>query len=137
MRLLSNEFIVHDCAPQAAAKFVGENDEQAIRAFVGAGMAYFVAEQHNAIAGFIAIRDNKHLFHMFVDKPYHRQGIAKAMWAVARQAALDAGNPGLFTVNASHYAVPAYEALGFVRTGPVQCKNGLSYNPMQLGGAPA
>lgn len=134
MRSLSNEFIVHDCSPVAAASFVRENDEHAIRAFVRAGMAYHVAEKEQGIAGFIAIRDNKHVFHMFVAKAHHRQGIAKALWAVARQAAIEKGNPGQFTVNASNYALSAYEAMGFVRTAPVQCKNGITYNPMQFDG---
>lgn len=137
MRALSDEFILHDASSDAAAAFVHENDEQGIRAFLGAGMAYYVAEQDQNIAGFIAIGDNKHIFHMFVGKAYHRQGIAKALWAVARQAALDAGNPGQFTVNASNYALPVYQAMGFVRTAPVQSKNGIFYNPMQLGGVAA
>jgi hypothetical protein len=38
---------------------------------------------------------------------------------------------GAFTVNASNHAVPFYEALGFVRTAPVQVAQVL-YNPMRL-----
>ena len=135
MRSLSDEFIVHECSPDAAAAFARENDEAGIRAFVGAGMAYYVAEKDGTIAGFIAMRENKHIFHMFVDKAHHRQGIAKALWDVARQAAIDAGNPGQFTVNASNYALPVYQAMDFVPTAPTQCKNGIYYNPMQLEGA--
>ncbi|MEJ7804626.1 MAG: GNAT family N-acetyltransferase [Telluria sp.] len=135
MRSLSDEFIVHESSAQSAARFARENDEHGIRSFVGAGMAYYVAEKEGAILGFIAIRDNKHIFHMFVDKAHHRQGVATALWCAARAAALAAGNPGAFTVNASNYALPVYEAMGFMRTGPVQYKNGIYYNPMQLGGA--
>ncbi len=137
MRSLSDEFIVHESSPDAAAAFARENDEEGIRAFVRVGMAYYVAEKNGAVAGFIAIRDNKHIFHMFVDKAHHRQGIARDLWTVARQAALEAGNPGAFTVNASNYALPVYQAMGFVRTAPTQLKNGIYYNPMQLGGATA
>lgn len=133
MRSLSDEFIVHECSRVAAASFARENDESAMRAFIAAGMRYYVAEGDDGIVGFIAMRDNKHVFHMFVDKAHHRQGIAKALWQVARQAALDAGNPGVFTVNSSNYALPVYEALGFLRTAPTQCKNGIYYNPMALG----
>ncbi len=51
---------------------------------------------------------------------------------MGRRARRGAGNPGLFTVNASNYAVGVYEALGFARTAPIQCKNGIYFNPMQL-----
>jgi GNAT superfamily N-acetyltransferase len=134
MRALSDEFIVHECTPDAAAHFANENSENGIRGFVNAGMAYYVAEKDDGLAGFIALRDNKHVFHMFVDKAHHRQGIAGALWQTARAAALAAGNPGQFTVNASNYALPVYEKMGFVRTAEMQCKNGIYFNPMQLGG---
>lgn len=134
MSALSQEFFLHEGSAAAAATFVRDNDETALRAFVGTGIVYHVAEQDGQIVGFIAMREHKHLFHMFVDKQHHRQGIARALWAVARQAAMEAGNPGVFTVNSSNYAVPVYQALGFVQTEPMQFRNGLYYNPMQLDG---
>ncbi|MES2315999.1 MAG: GNAT family N-acetyltransferase [Pseudomonadota bacterium] len=132
MRGLSEEYIVHDCSVASAASFVRENDEAGLRSFIRAGMAYHVAEQDGQILGFIAVREYKHLLHMFVDKQHHRRGIASALWAVARQAAIDAGNPGEYTVNSSNYAVPVYKAMGFVQTEPTQCKNGIYFNPMRL-----
>lgn len=131
MRALSDEFIVHECSADAAAFFTRENDESGIRGFVSNGMAYYVAETDDAIVGFLALRDNRHVFHMFVDKAYHRQGIAAALWQAARTAAREAGNPGTFTVNASNYAVSVYEKMGFVRTADMQSENGIFYNPMQ------
>ena len=134
MRALSEEFIVNEGTPAAASNFVRDNDESGLRSFIAAGIVYHVAEQDGQLLGFIAVRAQKHLFHMFVDKRHHRQGIARALWDVARQVALDAGNPGVFTVNSSNYALPAYRALGFVQTEPMLFKNGLYYNPMQLDG---
>ena len=136
MRSLSYEAIVNESGAEAAASFARENDEEGIWAFVRGGIIYYVAEMDDRIAGFIALRDNKHVFHMFVDKTFHRQGIATALWKVAHQAAVDRGNPGQFTVNSSNYALPVYESLGFVRTAETQCKNGIYFNPMQLDGAP-
>ncbi|MES2017204.1 MAG: GNAT family N-acetyltransferase [Pseudomonadota bacterium] len=135
MRALSEEFIVNEGTPQAAANFVRENDETGLRKFVAAGTVYHVAEQDGRLLGFIAVREHKHLFHMFVDQRHHRQGVARALWAVARQAALEAGNPGVFTVNSSNYALPVYRAMGFVQTDAMQFKNGLYYNPMLLDGS--
>ena len=37
----------------------------------------------------------------------------------------------MFTVNASNHAVPFYEALGFVRTAPMQVAR-VPYNPMRV-----
>ncbi len=133
-RALSEEFIVHDTAPDAAARFINENSEAGLRGFIEAGIVYHVAEIDGALAGFIAVRDRRHLFHMFVDKRYHRQGIARRLWEVAQQAAINAGNDGVFTVNSSNYALPVYQRFGFVRTAPTQEAKGLRYNPMQLGG---
>lgn len=135
LRTLSEEYILNEGSAAAASSFVRENNEGGLRGFIRAGIVYHVAEQDGKIVGFIAVRAHKHLFHMFVDKQHHRQGIARAMWAVARQAAIEAGNPGVFTVNSSNYALPVYKAMGFVQTEPTQCKNGLFYNPMQLDGS--
>lgn len=129
---LSAEFIVHNCSAEDAAAFGRENNAEGLRGFVSAGTVYRVAEVDGQIAGFIAIRDNKHLFHMFVGKAYQRRGIGRALWDAARRGAIKAGNPGVFTVNSSNYALPVYQAFGFVRTDVTQCKNGIEFNPMQL-----
>lgn len=132
MRALSLEFFLHEVSPEAATFFTSENDEAGLRGFMAAGTAYYAAIIDDALVGFIAVRENKHLFHMFVSKDHHGKGVARALWRHARQQALARGNPGQFTVNASNYAVPVYERMGFVRTAPTQCKNGIYFNPMQL-----
>jgi GNAT superfamily N-acetyltransferase len=125
---LADEFIVADVAPDAAASFLKEQDAAAIAAHVAAGMVYHVADGGHGIAGFIGVRDRSHVYHMFVDRAWHRRGIARTLFDAAREAA---GDPAVFTVNSSNYAVPVYEALGFVRTMPQQSRNGIAFNPMQ------
>lgn len=132
LRELATEFIVHESPPEGAANFLRENDEQGLRGFVERGHVYHVALVDGELAGFIAVRDASHLFHMFVDKRYHGRGIARRMWDVAREAARAAGNPGWFTVNASNYALPVYTGWGFVPTAPRQCVKGLYFTPMRL-----
>jgi ribosomal protein S18 acetylase RimI-like enzyme len=131
-RELALEFIVHESPPEGAATFLRENSEEGLRGYVARGHVYHVAEIGGELAGFVAVRDRSHLFHLFVGKRWHRRGIARALWEVARGEAISAGNPGFFTVNSSNYALPVYEALGFVRTAPTQCTKGLYYNPMRL-----
>lgn len=126
------EFIVHESPPEGACTFLRENDEEGLRGYVRSGHVYHVAFDGDQLAGFIAIRNNDHLYHLFVDSRWHRQGLARRLWEVARGAAIARGGAGSFTVNASSYAVPAYEVLGFKRTGPLQLVKGLKSNPMRF-----
>jgi GNAT superfamily N-acetyltransferase len=132
LRELAREFIVHESSREEACTFLRENDEDGIRAYVAAGHVYHVACVGGELAGFVAVRDGSHLFHLFVAKCWQRQGVARQLWAVAREAALAAGNPGIFTVNSSKFARSLYESFGFVPTAPLQCKNGIWFHPMQL-----
>jgi ribosomal protein S18 acetylase RimI-like enzyme len=132
LRASALEFIVHESSLEGACTFLRENDEEGMRGYVSAGHVYHVAVDGGEIAGFIAVRDNSHIFHMFIDKRWHRQGLARRLWDVARAATLTRGGSGSFTVNASNYAVPVYTALGFERTAPTQCLKGLYFNPMRF-----
>ena len=131
LRASAIEFIVHASPVESACTFLRENDEAGLRGYLAAGHVYHVALDATDIAGFIAIRDNSHVFHLFVDKRWHRQGLARRLWHSARDAAVERGGSGVFTVNASNHAVPAYEAFGFERTAPTQCVKGLYFNPMR------
>lgn len=84
------------------------------------------------LIGVVGIRDNAHLYHLYVAPDQHRKGYASQLWAHAKQAALAAGNPGDFTVNSSLYAEKLYLGLGFVPTSEKQEMHGLAYIPMRL-----
>lgn len=133
LRELAREFIVHESTPEGASTFLAENDEMGVRGFLSRGHVYHVAVIDGELAGFVAVRDRSHLFHLFVGKRWHRRGVARALWEAAYEAALRAGGDGAFTVNSSNFAVPIYERFGFVRVGPTQCAKGLAFNPMRLG----
>ncbi len=135
LRELAREYIVHESPPEGASTFLAENDEMGVRGFLARGHVYHVAVIDSAVAGFVAVRDRSHLFHLFVGKRWHRRGVARALWQTAYDAALQAGGDGAFTVNSSNFAVPVYEAFGFVRVGPTQCAKGLYFNPMRLSGS--
>ena len=134
LRELAREYIVHESPPEGASTFLAENNEMGVRGFLARGHVYHVAIIDGKLAGFVAVRDRCHLFHLFVGKCWHRRGVARALWEAAREAALAAGGDGVFTVNSSNFAVPVYEAFGFERVGPTQCAKGLYFNPMRLGG---
>lgn len=133
LRELAREYIVHESPPEGASTFLAENDEMGVRGFLARGHVYHVAVIDGQVAGFVAVRDRSHVFHLFVGKRWHRRGVARALWEAARDAAIAAGGDGSFTVNSSNFAVAVYEAFGFVRVGPTQCAKGLYFNPMRLG----
>jgi GNAT superfamily N-acetyltransferase len=132
LRASATEFIVHESPREGACTFLREHDEEGMRGYLAAGYVYHVALDRNEVAGFISVRDNSHVFHMFVDKRWHRQGLARRLWETALAGALARGGSGAFTVNASNYAVPVYASFGFERTAPTQCLKGLYFNPMRF-----
>jgi GNAT superfamily N-acetyltransferase len=137
LQALATRYILHECPPEAATHFLSENSEAGLRAFIAQGHVYHVAVVEGDLAGFVAVRERHHLFHLFVAEAYQRRGLARALWETARDAAIAAGGDGGFRVNASNMAVGVYEAFGFVRSAPMQSKHGLFYNPMTLTVGPA
>ena len=80
------------------------------------------------LAGLAAVRWPAHVYYLFVDDPFQRQGVARQLWQRLQASAPDAL---LWRVNAAPGAVAAYQRLGFVATGPEQALHGIRYVPMQ------
>ncbi len=133
LELLAREYFLGACSPEQASTFVRDNDAQALRRLVADGYRYHLAEIDGQLAGFIGMRERRHVYHLFVAAPYQRRGVGRRLWEHARQVATNSGGEGVFTVNASNFAVPMYENLGFVRAAAMQTKNGLAFNPMIFG----
>jgi len=93
---------------------------------------YHLAFDGALLAGVVAMRDNAHLFSLYVGSAWHGQGLGRRLWEVARDAALARGNPGSFTVNSSTFAESMYRHLGFTATGPVAEMHGIRFIPMRL-----
>jgi len=130
LRELAERYIVPEFVPAARISFLSKNDENAIARFVTDGFRYHIAEIDGEIVGFVGVRDNRHLYHLFVAVPYHRRGIARQLWDVASLECRERGHTGAFTVNSSNNAVAVYERLGFRRTAPIQDSGGVLFNPM-------
>jgi GNAT superfamily N-acetyltransferase len=97
---------------------------------------YLLAYTGSQLAGFIAIRDGSHLFHLFVDRAHQRQGLARRLWEQALRELGTLGKQGAFTVNSSLLAVPVYRAFGFVPSDSTKSVDGISFLPMQRPGSP-
>ena len=91
-----------------------------------------VAEDGAVLVGVVGVRAGTHLQYLFVARSHQRSGLARRLWELARLEAIREGNAaGRFTVNASSYAVSAYERLGFRCVGPVKEANGVRFQPME------
>ena len=92
---------------------------------------YLLAYLDSQLAGFVAVRDGSHLFHLFVERTHQGQGVARRLWERALQELCAPDSDGGFTVNSTLSAVPVYEAFGFVAAGSIQRKHGISFLPMR------
>ena len=129
---LSAKYIAGDFSEQGEAFLFESMTPAAIRKYIQSGYRYHVAEVKEQLVGVVAVKDNSHLYHLFVAQDYQRQGIASSLWQLAKQVCLEHGNPGEFTVNSSKYAQGVYEGMGFVAQSGPQEKNGVIFIPMKL-----
>jgi len=91
------------------------------------------ATHGDTLAGMIEMRQNNHVSLLFVAKPFHRRGLSRGLLDRAMGHARDQGGTlERVTVNSSRYGVPAYEALGFLQTGPERAVNGILFTPMAM-----
>ena len=116
---------------RGAERFLAGFAPDALRAVIAApAYRYLAGWIDGGLAGVIALRDNAHLFHLFVAERFQGCRIASALWADIKAMALAEGNPGRFTVNSSMPAVPVYRAFGFRSNGDHKAADGIVYLPM-------
>jgi len=129
---LSAKYITKKFTVDGAEHLLASMNLDAIKKYIHSGFKYHVAEIDKQVVGVVGIRDNSHLYHLFVAEKYQRKGIARKLWQLAMEACLANGNPGEFTVNSSEYALGVYERLGFVAQSGPEEKNGVIYIPMKM-----
>jgi len=112
--------------------FLRSVETQSIREYMDQGFFYLVAEEEQSIIGVIAIKDNSHMFHLFVDQNHHQRGIAKMLWQQMREQSIERGNNGEFTLNSTTYALPVYQRWGFEVISEAKRAYGIRYTPMKL-----
>lgn len=91
----------------------------------------YVAKKENEIIGMIAFRDNSHIALLFVDKEYHKKGIARKLFEKVKKYCIENNkNLEIITVNSSPYGVGFYEKVGFIKTSEEQIVDGIRFTPM-------
>ena len=134
-RLISQltRFFTVDPKGVGAESFLSGLEPSSISRLVTApNFRYYVGLQREEMVGVVAIRDNSHLFQLFVIESLHSQGKGTLLWHHAKAAAIHAGNPGRFTVNSTVFGVPVYETFGFKAVGPKTETKGIAFVPMLL-----
>ena len=130
--------LTDDPSGAGADEFFSSVSVQAEREYLASERyRYLLAYSDSQLAGFIAIRDGSHLFHLFVERSHQRQGIGRRLWEQALRQLCAPGSDGGFTVNSSLSAVPVYEAFGFIPAGSIQRMHGISFLPMRRPALPA
>jgi predicted GNAT family N-acyltransferase len=112
------------------------NQPEAIKQRFAENYLYFVAEESSSPLGILGIREYKekpnHLYHLFVDKQYRNQGIARKLWKhYLSQRSENFKNP-VYVVNSSLMAVGVYKNFGFVSNGETYEKNHIPCVPLIL-----
>ena len=109
--------VLPDQTAAAGAHLLAGMTARAERERIRAGCRYHVAEVDGRVVGVIAVRDDRHIFRLFVSRRFQRRGIARALVDRAMADGLRRAGTRRFTLNASARAVPAYLRLGFVKAG--------------------
>ena len=93
----------------------------------------WVARHGSKITGMIEMRDKQWISLLFVDKSFHRQGIATALvhTAIAGMGDKYTEINAIF-VNSSPYAVTVYERFGFRAFDEFRVTEGIRYLPMKM-----
>jgi len=96
------------------------------------GFKLYGCLEDGAFVGVIAFRQTTHISLLFTKKSHHQRGIAKELFRIGREKALEEKPEATeFTVNSSPFAIKIYEKLGFESIDKLQEKDGLKYMPMR------
>ena len=128
---LVKEFISDEFTSDAEKIMLDSMSPSAISKYIIEGFEYFLAYSKaspSTLAGVLAVRDKTHIYHLFVAKAFHKQGVAQRLW----RHYLAKSDVETFTVNSSRYAVDFYQKLGFQRDNGLLEKNGITCYPMTL-----
>lgn len=94
-------------------------------------MQFWGCFDNEKIIGLIATRGQNHISLLFVDKDYHRQGVATALFHTLLEHCRNESAHEI-TVNSSPYAVNVYHKLGFTDTDMEKTADGIRFTPMSF-----
>jgi len=134
---LTRRYISKDCTPAGAKRLLHSMEAKHIQGYLNSGYRYYLAEidhQLVGVIGFIAepSQHQFHLYHLFVDDKFQKQGIARKLWLMALNNNNQPQQQMKVTLNSSLNALKFYQKLGFVADSSTVWKNGIPSIPMKL-----
>jgi ribosomal protein S18 acetylase RimI-like enzyme len=91
----------------------------------------WICLNEDSVVGIIAMRPPCHISLLFVDKHFHHQGIARALFEHVLESVKAEGKHKEMTVYSSPYAAGFYRKVGFIDTDTEQTVNGIRFIPMK------
>ena len=126
------EFEAPEYCEEGIAEFKSYIEPEAIRDKLDKSeLQMWVCKYEGRIVGVIALRSPCHISLLFVDKNYHRQGIARALFEHMLGIVKAEGMHKEMTVFSSPYAAGYYRRMGFADTDTEQTVNGIRFIPMK------
>lgn len=130
IREVYDEFVAEDYTDQGNQVFYDFiQPEKILDRFKNSNLI-LLAFNNQEIAACLEVRDKNHICLFFVRKKYQGQGIGRRLFNTMLSKIK--AETRFLEVNSSLYAVKIYEALGFIKIGEIQQKNGIRFLPMQL-----
>lgn len=112
-RRVVRRWVLPQQPPKAADLILAGLAAKAIRRKIDAGQRFYLAYVDGVVAGVAAIREDSHLFQLFVGTRYQGRGIARRLWQRLLRDSVRRADTRYFTLNAALDAVPVYLRLGF------------------------
>ena len=130
---LAYAFLEYPDRPETTKSYFEEVKPEAFRTMLSdSRFRFHVATVDDAIIGFIGMRDNCHLMHMFVSEDFQGRGVSTQLWHRARKESISIAKCNQFTVNASRQGVAVYRHFGFMKRGEETSRDGVMFTPMSL-----
>ncbi|MFT6910750.1 MAG: GNAT superfamily N-acetyltransferase [Oleiphilaceae bacterium] len=130
---LTKKYVCPTCDESVHDILLNAMSPENVEMYLSANYFYVVATTSNdEVIGVAGIRDNSHLYHLFVDDSYQGKGLSRWLWEEVKAEALNNGNTGRFTVNSAVNAESIYLRFGFKSTEGVRDREGIVDIPMVL-----
>ncbi|MCB2359697.1 GNAT family N-acetyltransferase [Clostridium estertheticum] len=127
------EFVAPDCGKEGIGTFRVNfiENEEFKNCFKNARQIMYGAYLKEKLVGVVSISENNHVSCVFVDKRYHRNGIATMLFNKIISELMKNQIESI-RLNASPYAVPFYHIIGFKDLDTQQDFHGILYTPMEF-----
>lgn len=126
-----NEFIAPEFTEEGIEEFFKYANPREFKRRSDSGYFSLIAESDSDIVGVVEINNSRHISMLFVEKDYHKKGIAKSLIKNAfEELKAEKKRIDIITVNSSRYAVTFYEKLGFIQYDEEKTIYGVIHIPM-------